>query len=87
MAAFGLTLADFEHDVVEIWPDHYAAFSLFNFLATQWRVSANGPSGLDYAIMYRKMDRMNLSPSEYDQMEEDITVMERAALAEINSGQ
>lgn len=41
----------------------------------------NGPTGLDYGVMYRKMDRMNLAPEQYDALEQDMQVMEGAALA------
>ena len=47
---------------------------------TQWRVGMNGPTGLDFNVLYRKMDRMGLSPDEYDQLEADVSVMEAAAL-------
>jgi hypothetical protein len=47
-------------------------------LETQWR-GAGG--GLDYNVMYRKMDRMSLSPEQYDELEADMRVMEFAAMA------
>lgn len=68
---------------MEIWPDTRPAFELFSVLRTQWRVGTSGPTGLDYNVLYRKMDRMELTPDEYDQLEGDITVMEAAALEEI----
>lgn len=43
-----------------------------------------GPSGLDYAVAYRKMDRMGLSPAAYDLLEGDLQVLEYEALATIN---
>lgn len=50
---------------------------------TQWRVGTHGPTGLDYNVVYRKMDRMGLTPSEYDDIEEDVRLLEDAALATI----
>ena len=67
--------------VVEVWPDNHAAFSLFNALGTQWRVGMGGATGLDYNVMYRKMDRLALSTEDYDELERDIQIMESAALA------
>ena len=50
---------------------------------TQWRVGAHGATGLDYNVVYHKMDRMGLTPSEYDDIEGDVRLMEDAALATI----
>ena len=81
LAAFGMTLDDVAAEPVDIWPEHVQAFELFNFMGTQWRTRVSGPTGLDYGVMYRKMDRMKLSEEEYDQLEADVMVMERTALA------
>ena len=43
-----------------------------------------GPIGLDYNVLFHKMDRMNLDSEDYEQMEADIRTLETAALAEIN---
>ena len=80
LAAFGLTLEDMAADQVEVWPGNVQAFDLFADLASQWREGMSGPTGLDYNVMFRKMDRMSLTPAEYDALEDDIQVMERAAL-------
>ncbi|MCY0913255.1 DUF1799 domain-containing protein [Massilia antarctica] len=81
LAAAGLTAEDFAGEpAVEPWPDNLAALLLFQYLRTQWRTGAGGPSGLDYTVMHRKMDRMGLAPDDYDQLEHDIQTMEVAAL-------
>lgn len=36
--------------------------------------------GLDYNVLYKKMDRMNLSPERYDELENEIRMMEYAAM-------
>lgn len=56
-------------------------------MRTQWRVGMNGPTGLDYNVLYRKMDRMELTPEHYDGLEADIQFMELAALEEIHRKQ
>lgn len=63
-----------------MWPEHVQAFQLFYALRTQWRVAMGGPTGLDYNVMYRMMDRMNLDPDAYDELEIQIQTMEVAAL-------
>lgn len=70
--------------VVGVWPENWTAFCLFADLQTQWRVGASGPSGLDYMVLYRELDEMNLSAPEYAELKNDIRVMEFAALAEIH---
>lgn len=69
---------------MEVWPDNWLVFRLFSDLQTQWRVGASGPTGLDYMVLYRKLDRMGLSDDEYEDYERDIRVMEFAALDEIH---
>lgn len=46
----------------------------------------SGPTGLDYNVLYHKMDRLGLTPEEYDALEQDIAVMEAEALAVMNDG-
>lgn len=86
MEKAGFAPEDYEDDPVPIWPDTSQAFDLFVFMQTQWRRD-NGPCGLDYNVLFRKMDRMNLSPVEYDELEADIRVMEVAALDAIRKSQ
>lgn len=50
-------------------------------------MSPAGPYALDYNVVYHKMDRMNLTPDDYYQMEEDIRVLESAALDVIRKDQ
>lgn len=52
-------------------------------IRTQWRVGPSGPFGLDYNVLYRRMDRMNLTPDEWALLEAQIQVMEIAALETI----
>ena len=73
--------------VAEVWPENWPAFAIFADLATQWRVGAGGPVGLDYNVLFHKLDRMQLSRDEYDELEEDIRVMEREALDTMNDSE
>jgi hypothetical protein len=77
LAQAGLTAADFEGDIFEVWPENWQAFNLLVDLQTQWR---GGGAGLDYNVMYRKMDRMGLTPEQYDELEADMRVQEMAAM-------
>jgi hypothetical protein len=83
--AFGLTRADFERVAVEVWPEHWRAYELFCDVQTQWRTGAGGPTGLDYNVLYRRLDRVQarygLSDDERDGLEDDVRAMEYEALA------
>jgi hypothetical protein len=80
LAAFGLTPEDVATEPVQVWPCCVRAVELFAHMRTQWRVGMGGATGLDYGVMYRRMDRMGLDPDEYDALEDDMRVMEAAAL-------
>ena len=42
---------EIDQEDVEVWPDAWPAFRLFNAMGTQWCVGPGGPSGLDYAVI------------------------------------
>jgi hypothetical protein len=70
---------------VEVWPEHWTVFRLFCSLQTQWRVGMCGPTGLDYAALYPLLDRLATTDEEWEEMFNDIQVMEREALATMNA--
>ena len=84
MEAAGFRPEDYPVDEVEVWPEHIAAYELFSYMRTQWRGAGMGIIGLDYGPMHTRMARMNLSPTEYDDLESDIQVMEIEALNTMN---
>lgn len=82
LEAAGLTIADFEAETVEVWPENQPSYVLFSQLQTQWRTGGmGGATGLDYNTLFHKMDRMRLESDEYEDLEDDIRTMEFAALA------
>ena len=84
LAAFGLKRTDVDREV-SVWPENWQAFNLFASLQTQWRTGGmGGATGLDYNVLFHKMDRMRLSVDEYERLEEDIRVMELEALRAMN---
>ena len=85
MEAAGLTLEDFAGEAVEIWPENEPAYFLFLALSRQWRTGMAGPTGLDHNVLLRRLDRMNLEPGEYDQLDADIRLMEEEALSVMRS--
>ena len=84
MSILGLSEEDYEaENIVEVWPDNWDAVLLFHRLGSQWRAGPGGVFGLDYNVLYRMMDRMNLTPERYDELEDEIMTLEAAAVAEM----
>lgn len=70
-----------------MWPENWPAFLMFCESMTQWRMGMSGPTGLDYGVLlYRGglMDLHGIPRGERREMMDDIRVIERAALAQIN---
>lgn len=65
------------------WPENAQVIYLFIQLLTQWRVGMSGPTGLDYAAVYPLLDRKAADSEEWDQLFDDLRVMESAALEAI----
>ena len=84
MAILGLSEEDYAaENIVEVWPDNWDAVILFHRLGSQWRAGPGGVFGLDYNVLYRMMDRMILTPERYDELEEEIQILEAAAVEEM----
>ena len=82
----GLTLEDLAADAVEIWPENLRAYELFYGLRKQWNIAPmGGPIGLNFLVAYSRMDRMELTRDEYNQLDADLQVMEDAALEAMRS--
>ncbi|QZX85896.1 DUF1799 domain-containing protein [Metapseudomonas otitidis] len=79
MANLGLTRADLDEDAVEVFPDNWCAFTVFEALFTQWRTGACGATGLDYTAIPAVLDLLQLS-ADRRQLFSDIRVMEHEAL-------
>lgn len=83
--AAGFELEDYEDDTaIEVWAANLPAFNLFRRIGTRWVYGMNGPVGLRYEAIYPLLDRLNLSPEDWDLMLSDIETMEHAALTEMN---
>lgn len=82
LKAFGLKASDFA-STIKVLPDNEIPFNLFLYMATQWRSGMNGYIGMDYNVLLHKMDRMKLSERDYLQLEDDMQVMENAALEQM----
>ena len=84
LAAAGLTPEDFVAESFDIWPENEPPIALFSSLSTQWRIGMSGPTGLDYNVLFTRMERMGLSSEAYEAMFQDIRVIESEALSILN---
>lgn len=86
LSLFGLGVSDFADEVVEVWPDIWPAFRLFNALSTQWRTGACGATGLDYASIRDVASFIGLKKKQIPEMFPDLQIMEAEALAAMTEG-
>lgn len=84
MAALGMTEADYTRPSPALWPENWPAIRLFTQLSTQWRIGTNGPTGLDYNVLFHELDRAGVAGDAYDDMMASIRVIESTALEEIH---
>ena len=68
---------------VEVWPENWTAWSLFEALQTQWRVGAGGVVGLDYGVLADELRAREIPHEDHDRLRAEVRVMEAAALQEI----
>ena len=80
MAMIGLTLDDIDEEV-EIWPDNWPVFRLFNALGTQWRTGPGGATGLDYTSIRDVASYLGIKKRQIPELFPDLQVMEAEALA------
>lgn len=45
----------------------------------------SGPTGLDYNVLFARMNRMNLTDDQYESLFQDVRVIESEALSTINN--
>jgi len=63
-----------------VWPDGWPAFTVFEAMATQWRVGACGATGLDYGALPGVMRLCGVPAGERQSIFRDIRDMENEAL-------
>lgn len=81
MGALGLTPDDIEAVGVEVWPDAWLGFCLFEAIGTQWRLGPGGPSGLDYTAIPAAASMLGIKRQELTNIFPDLRIMEHEALA------
>jgi hypothetical protein len=86
MAAWGFSFGDLLEEEIEIWPDVWPGFSLFEAISTQWRVGTGGAIGLDYNTLPIVAKYMEM-PDEYMPLAfNDVRTMESEVLRKMAEG-
>ncbi|CAI3803685.1 hypothetical protein DBADOPDK_03355 [Pseudomonas sp. MM223] len=66
---------------MEVWPDAWPAFLLFEAMGTQWRLGPGGPSGLDYTAIPGTANMIGLKRHNLSEVFRDLRIMENEALS------
>lgn len=74
---YDLEDADWRFD---LWAENWPAIHLYLQYQSQWRVGPNGPTGLDYNVLFHELDRRGLDEDAYEDLMSSIRVIEQAAL-------
>ena len=86
LALIGIRREDVEDtSVIEVWPENWVPFQIFNEISSQWRTGMNGPVALDYNVAFKFMDLMRVKPKKHLEVIRAIKVMERSALNQMNT--
>lgn len=84
LTAFGFAPTDFE-DVIDVWPDNFNAFVVFQTMRTQWRIGMGQCTGLDYSALPEVWRRLKIPIKDRDEVFQQVRIMEEAALEEMYS--
>ena len=80
MAAFGLKPEDIPDEIIEVFPDNWKPFVVFDFMSTQWRSGGFGATGLDYNVIPLALEALEIERSELGVILQDLRVLEAEAL-------
>lgn len=86
MAAWGFSVGDLLEEEIEIWPDAWPAFLLFEAMSTQWRVGMGGAIGLDYQALPVVAKYLEVAEEDMPLAFNDIRLMESEALSNMAKG-
>ena len=83
---FGLTEEDMEAvNSVEVYPDNWNSFMLFDFLSTQWRATSSGVIGLDYNVIPLGVKMLGIREEDEIDAIDGLRVMESTAINLMNN--
>lgn len=90
MASLGATRADYaagffgnKEELVEVWPDNWTVFTIFEDLSTQWLAGPGGPIGLNYGSIKPVLGFRGIKRNQRRAIFDDLRIMETAALKQM----
>lgn len=86
LRSLGLVRSDLDVAAIELWPEVDLAVEVFDKMRTQWRVGANGATGLDYSVLPFVLRMVRVPRSGWPDVFDDLRVIENASLDEIHKG-
>jgi hypothetical protein len=86
MAAWGFSFGDLLEEEIELWPDTWPAFLLFEAMSTQWRVGMSGAIGLDYQALPVVAKYLEVAEEDMPLAFNDLRLMESEALKHMAKG-
>lgn len=66
---------------VEVWPDNWGVFNVFEAMGTQWRTGAFGATGMDYSALPGVIRMCAVPAGERQDVFNDFRIMESEALS------
>jgi hypothetical protein len=67
-----------------VWEENWDVIHLFARNSTQWRAGMGGAYGLDMTVFHHELDRKKVPDDLYDYMLWQLSVIEDAALKQLN---
>lgn len=80
LAMFGLTKDDLPDEIIDVYPDNWDVFLLFDAMSTQWRVGAVGATGLDYGVIPIVAKSVGIKKKQIPEILSGLRIMEAEAL-------
>jgi len=85
--ALGFRPEDFSRPPHSVWPENWLAVELFIDMGTQWRTSMGGLEGLEYLVLFRFLDELEVDRKTWRELFEDVRHLELCALEMIRENQ
>lgn len=70
----------FQQSGEEVYAENMPIVRVFLDIFTQWRVGPGGLIGLDYNVLFRRLDRLFQDEEEWEDVYAGVKIMESAAL-------
>ena len=86
MAAWGFSFGDLLEEEIEVWPDAWSGFLIFEGMSTQWRVGMGGAIGLDYQALPTVAKYLEVPDEVMPLAFNDIRTMESEVLKKMAEG-